>query len=345
MATDAFSEIAVDDAIALASREGRLVLVELTASWCGPCRVMERTTWRDDAVVSWIRAHAIALQLDVQQHPEKDRFYSASLPTVIALRGGEEIDRVLGLQDPKQMLAWLEGLARGATSLALARTRVAEAPYDIRARWTLIKRLTSDGASDEAIEHLVWFWQHALEHDPAFVGVRGSYCIELIARLSRRSSAVFERFDSIRRLDVDRLGPDAMTQDVSDYLDLSIALDAVTDVESWMERASAELLSRRELQPTISLGLEPYLDSKGRRDIARLHPNPQLVLEWEEAGFARLRELPPELAAQMAGIEDEARRHGARRVERLIESLELGGRQQEAVSLRERLSRSPLAPR
>ncbi|MBN8610678.1 MAG: thioredoxin family protein [Deltaproteobacteria bacterium] len=344
MTTDVFSGLTIEEAVARAMREDRILLVDLTASWCGPCQVMDRTTWRDTAVVSWVHQHAIALKIDVQHHPEKERFRSASLPAVIALRDGEEIDRALGLHDAKQMLGWLEGLARGVTSLDVARARVAEAPHDVRARWTLIQRLTSDGVSEEGVEHLAWFWQHALEHEPAFVGVRGSYCVELIARLSKRSAAVHERFDAIRRTDVDRVGPTATPSEVSDYLALSIALDRHDDVDAWMDRASPELLSRRELQPVIALRLEPYLEAEGRRrEIARLHPQPHRTFEWETAALQQLRELPAELRARMPDIESDAGRRGARRITQLIESLELAGREDEAISLRDALSRSPLA--
>jgi hypothetical protein len=66
------------------------------------------------------------------------------------------------------------------------------------------------------------------------------------------------------------------------------------------------------------------------------------VLEWEEAAVARLRDLPPELRAQMPDIQNEAGRRGAQRVARLVESLELSGRDVEATALREELARSPL---
>jgi len=34
------------------------------APWCGPCREMDRTTWRDEALVKWVQEHAIAIQID-----------------------------------------------------------------------------------------------------------------------------------------------------------------------------------------------------------------------------------------------------------------------------------------
>lgn len=320
-----------------------MLLVDLTASWCGPCQVMDRTTWRDTAVVSWVHQHAIALKIDVQHHPEKERFRSPSLPTVIALRGGEEIDRVLGLHDPKQMLAWLEGLARGVTSLDVARARVAEAPLDVRARWRLIQRLCSDEASDEGLGHLLWFWQHALEHAPAFVGVRGSHAVALIERLCKASPRAFDAFDAVRQIEGDLTSPAADVDRVSDYLDLSIALGRDSDVAVWAAEVADEVIEHRRLHSVLALRVEPFFEGRGRYDlIACIHRRPGLVLKQETEALARIRELPAEMLAAMVDMEASTGRHGALRVMRVVHALEAVGREADARSLRDSLAASSL---
>ena len=34
-------------------------VVQATATWCLPCKQMDKTTWRDEAVVLWLRANAM----------------------------------------------------------------------------------------------------------------------------------------------------------------------------------------------------------------------------------------------------------------------------------------------
>ena len=37
------------------------------------------------------------------------------MPTVVAFRAGVEVDRVVGLKKPAELLSWLEGVQRGET--------------------------------------------------------------------------------------------------------------------------------------------------------------------------------------------------------------------------------------
>lgn len=94
------------------------------------------------------------------------------MPTVVALRDGAEIDRVVGMKSPAELTAWLEALGGGETSLDRARQDAASRPTDIRARMELAAKLADAGRLDDATAEYVWLWEHMLEHDPALHGVR-----------------------------------------------------------------------------------------------------------------------------------------------------------------------------
>ena len=105
---EVFQNLSFKDAGDRASSEQKVVLVDYTASWCPPCKMMERETWPDKDVVAWIDEHAIAIQVDFDQTKRlAGEQQVGALPTIILYRDGKELARIEGGRDPTQLLAWL----------------------------------------------------------------------------------------------------------------------------------------------------------------------------------------------------------------------------------------------
>ena len=103
-----FSDLSFAEAIAKAVEQDRILLVDVTAKWCPPCAKMERTTWVDPEVITWIKLNAIAIQVDVDAQQEiANELGVQALPTIIVFKGGKEAMRVVGYQDSEQLLDWL----------------------------------------------------------------------------------------------------------------------------------------------------------------------------------------------------------------------------------------------
>jgi thioredoxin 2 len=78
------------------------VLLDLWAPWCGPCRmiapVIEELAWEMAGRVKFAK-------LNVDENPATAaRFKVSSIPTLLILKGGQETDRIVGVQ-PKSEIA------------------------------------------------------------------------------------------------------------------------------------------------------------------------------------------------------------------------------------------------
>ena len=62
-----------DEAFEKAKKEEKPVLVDIGASWCHWCHVMEETTYRDPDVVSVINENFVAIKVDRDERPDLDR--------------------------------------------------------------------------------------------------------------------------------------------------------------------------------------------------------------------------------------------------------------------------------
>ncbi|MBX3381853.1 MAG: thioredoxin family protein, partial [Phycisphaeraceae bacterium] len=110
----AFSDLTLDAAIKQVEGTDKLVLMKFTADWCMPCKAMDQTTWRDDKVVAWVKDHGVAIEVDVDKEPKvSERYQVAAMPTMVMIRGGNEIARKAGYMDTDRTLQWLEDASTG----------------------------------------------------------------------------------------------------------------------------------------------------------------------------------------------------------------------------------------
>jgi len=82
------------------------VLVDAWAPWCGPCRLIGPVI--DELAVEMAGRVRVA-KLNVDENPATAaRFNLRSIPTLLVLRGGREVDRIIGVQPKSEISRRLE---------------------------------------------------------------------------------------------------------------------------------------------------------------------------------------------------------------------------------------------
>ncbi|MGZ3396822.1 MAG: thioredoxin [Isosphaeraceae bacterium] len=82
------------------------VVLDVWAAWCGPCRMLAPVI---DELASEFVGRVRFAKLNSDENPETSaRFNVRSLPTILVLKGGREVDRIIGLQPKTEIIRRIE---------------------------------------------------------------------------------------------------------------------------------------------------------------------------------------------------------------------------------------------
>lgn len=82
------------------------VLLDFFASWCGPCRMVSPLVDR----IAEEHPEYLVAKVDVDREPElAQAFKVVSIPTLVVLQNGQEVQRSVGAISKERILKLLEG--------------------------------------------------------------------------------------------------------------------------------------------------------------------------------------------------------------------------------------------
>jgi thioredoxin 2 len=82
------------------------VLLDLWAAWCGPCQMIAPVI---EQLAKEMAGRIRVAKLNVDENPvTAERFHIRSIPALLILKSGQEIDRILGAQPKSEIVRRLE---------------------------------------------------------------------------------------------------------------------------------------------------------------------------------------------------------------------------------------------
>lgn len=109
-----FQDIPFKDLIAKAKKENKIVFIDAYASWCGPCKLMEKNVFTKKSVGDYYNANFVNARFDMEKGEGREiasKYGVRSYPTYLFLNGdGELISQNLGYMEESVFLTMAQDI-------------------------------------------------------------------------------------------------------------------------------------------------------------------------------------------------------------------------------------------
>jgi len=143
-----------DAGLAAAKAAGKLVLLDVGAYWCPPCRKLDEEVFVRPDVGAALSELFVALHVDAEKGEGPDlvaRYKVQAYPTLLVLEAnGAEKGRLVDAMAPEALTKALAAIAAGGSALAELERKVAAAPDDLAARYELASAYALAARREEA---------------------------------------------------------------------------------------------------------------------------------------------------------------------------------------------------
>ena len=147
-------EGSLEQALAQAKQDRKLVFVDVGAYWCPPCHELDEKVFTQPEFGEWLGSRMIALHIDAEkgEGPELvERYHVQAYPTMLVLEAsGVEKGRVVDFVEAGPLQLELDGIAKGGNTLDALTKAVERDPEDLEARYRLAHAYTLAAKREEA---------------------------------------------------------------------------------------------------------------------------------------------------------------------------------------------------
>jgi hypothetical protein len=290
---DPFRDLPFEKAIAAARNEKKLLVLDFRSASSEASQRLDTLTFPESRVRTFLTEKVVAIRVDLDPESElARRFHVQSAPTIVFVDpggSGTEIDRAGGYLEPRSFLSQARDTLAGRDALFRARARVAANAKSPRLHLELAQLLLGRGIHSEALEQLLWCFDHGPENDPSFTETRSNAVLTEILRLGQAYPTALEEL--AHRSDAAGariLKGSERAGDIADVilLDEKLArLDRLTAIYDSLRQRPERIDARRQLAPHVLVVL---LTDRRYADALECVGDPAADLEKRMAACAEI---------------------------------------------------------
>lgn len=162
-----FMHTGFSEALSKAKQKDKPVLVDVYATWCGPCKRLDKIVFSDEEAGNFINSQFVSLKVDGEkgEGPELlKEFNIPGYPTILLIdQNGEEIDRLVGFDGNKdEWMQTLKNYLQGKNTLQDYLTRLETENDNTELQYNIAEKYLYREEEEKALKH----YQKVVELDP-----------------------------------------------------------------------------------------------------------------------------------------------------------------------------------
>lgn len=106
-----FEQMNLTEAKAKAKESGKYIFIDAYTTWCGPCKQMAATTFKDEEVAKYFNDRFINIKIEMEKDPDgvdvARKYNVRAYPTLIIIdHTGKLIQQTIGYQTKERLIAF-----------------------------------------------------------------------------------------------------------------------------------------------------------------------------------------------------------------------------------------------